>query len=47
MLQDMLNHYAILYIYRDRVENLDLDKLMNKFILKNQQRKNTFAVIKQ
>ncbi|OXU20394.1 hypothetical protein TSAR_011167 [Trichomalopsis sarcophagae] len=45
--QDRLNHYAILYVYRDRVEALNIGDLMNKFILKNQHRKNTFAIIKQ
>ena len=35
MLQKRLNHIAILHIYSESAENLDIEKLMNDFISKN------------
>ncbi|KYN50578.1 hypothetical protein ALC57_08606, partial [Trachymyrmex cornetzi] len=44
MLQKRLNNIAILNIYRDIAQNLDLELLMNDFIIKNKMRTATFAL---
>lgn len=46
MLQDRLNNIAILNVYTDMTEKLDLEELMDKFILKNAKRSNVFALSK-
>ena len=32
MLQDRLNNIAILHVYRDITDTLDLEKLLNEFV---------------
>lgn len=46
MLQDRLNSIAILHIYRDMTDKIDLQKLLNEFILKNAKRSAVFALQK-
>ena len=47
MLQKRLNLIAILHIYAEMVDNLDIDLLLNEFIGKNSKRAATFAVPKK
>lgn len=44
MKQNRLNHLAIIFIYSDIVETLDLSPIIDKFILKTKQRMATFAL---
>lgn len=44
MLQDRLNNIAILHVYSDMTDNLDLEELLNKFISRNTKRSAVFAL---
>lgn len=44
LLAERLNHIAILHIYRNIVQNMDLDPIIKKWILKNRMREATFAL---
>jgi len=44
MLQKRLNNITILHVYQSIVKNLDLELLMNDFIIKNKIRAATFAL---
>ena len=44
MKQDRLNHLAIIYVYSDIVEKLDLTSVIDNFISKNNKRMTTFAL---
>lgn len=44
MKQERLNSVAILHVYRHITDKLDLESLMNTFILKNSKRKTAFAL---
>lgn len=44
LLAGILNHVAILHIYRNIVQNIDLDFKMKKWIQKNTMREATFAL---
>ena len=46
MLQKHLNHIAILYIYSESADNLDIEKIMHDFISKNSKRTAVFALSK-
>lgn len=46
MLQDRLNHVALLHIYSEIVDNLDIEQLMNEFIAKKHERASVFALSK-
>ncbi|MEO0685480.1 MAG: hAT transposon family protein, partial [Cyanobacteria bacterium J06649_11] len=43
MKQERLNHLMVLYAYKDRLENLNLNKIANEFISKNDTRRLTFG----
>ena len=43
MLQDRLNHVAIMNIYSELADDLDLEKLMDIFISRNSKRATVFA----
>ena len=43
MKQEKLNHLIILYAYKERLENLDLNEMANEFISKNDSRRLTFG----
>lgn len=45
MLQDCLNNIAILHVHYGMTKKLDLDKLVDEFILKNSKRTATFALL--
>lgn len=44
--QDRLNSIAILHVYSDLTDKLDIDNLLNKFIIVNSKRSTVFAVHK-
>lgn len=43
LLAERSNHIAILHIYRNIIQNMDLDPIMKKWILKNRMNEATFA----
>ena len=43
MKQERLNHLMILYAYKERLDDLDLNKIANEFISKNDSRRVTFG----
>ena len=43
MKQERLNHFMILHAYKDRLENLNLNKIANEFISKRDARRPTFG----
>lgn len=47
MLQDRLNHVAILHIYSDITDKLDMEVLMDEFIARNVKRTAVFALSKK
>jgi len=47
MLQDRLNHVAILHIYNDITDKLDIEILMDKFIARKVKRTTVFALSKK
>ncbi|XP_025265106.1 zinc finger MYM-type protein 1-like [Camponotus floridanus] len=47
MLQDRLNHVAILHIYNDITDKLDIEILMDEFIARNVKRTTVFALSKK
>lgn len=42
MKQERLNHLMLLASYPEELDNLDIEKLMKEFIMRNDQRSNTF-----
>ena len=44
MLRDRINNIAILHIYHDMIDKLDIEKLLDKFITQNSERSTVFAL---
>lgn len=44
MAQDRLNHVAIIHAYPNLVDTLDIESLMNEFIVRNRKRTSCFAL---
>ena len=44
MLQNRMNNKAILHIYHELDDNLDIEKLLDKFITQNSKRSVIFAL---
>ena len=44
MSQNRLNNVAILHVYSEKTDALDLEKMMDEFIVKNEKRTNVFAL---
>ena len=44
MLRDRINNIAILHIYHDMIDKVDIEKLLDKFITQNSERSTVFAL---
>ena len=44
MLQNRLNSIAIIHMFKEEIEEIDLDELINEFINKNNIRRATFVI---
>ena len=44
--QARLNHLMLLHYHQDRTDGLDLKKIANEYIEKNETRKSTFAMFR-
>ena len=44
MSQERLNHTMVAAVHCDKLDSIDIDKLMTEFILKTEERRTTFAI---
>jgi hypothetical protein len=45
--QERLNHVMVLHTYKERVDHIDVEKLLKDFIGRNDMRKRKFSVVNQ
>ena len=45
MAQSRLNHLMVLHYHQDRTDHLQLEPIVNEYVLRNEARQSTFAIL--